>query len=181
MDAGMSNNLPNHILARKERSADIIIAFDASSDVQAGSAMQRIHNFADDCQITLSDQTHLFDPIQPVCTDQENKVDRSIELKFLDQYARVLQGVRDEDGSTFWLIYCPLLPNPTNPGYDPSTSSFSNSYNLVWTPSQVRTLLATSEANLELYALQMVRQVMRKMYYDKKAARLASACFPNNV
>lgn len=181
MDAGMSNNLPNHILARKERSADIIIAFDASSDVQAGSAMQRIHNFADDCQITLSDQTHLFDPIQPVCTDQENKVDRSIELKFLDQYARVLQGVRDEDGSTFWLIYCPLLPNPTNPGYDPSTSSFSNSYNLVWTPSQVRTLLATSEANLELYALQMVRQVMRKMYYDKKAARLASTCFPNNV
>lgn len=176
MDSGMSNNLPNHILARKERSADIIIAFDASSDVQAGSAMRRIHNFADDCRIALSDQTHLFAPIQslPSSADAQSRIDRAMEQKFLNQYARVLQGTREEDGSTFWLIYCPLLPNPTNPGYDPSTSSFSNSYNLVWTPAEVQTLLKTSEANLELYALQMIKQVMRKVYYDKKAARLSS-------
>lgn len=174
MDSGMSNNLPNHILARKERSADIIIAFDASSDVQAGSAMRRIHNFADDCQLTLTDQTHLFEPVAPLTEEQCRTIDRTMEHRFLDQYARVLQGTRDEDGSTFWLIYCPLLPNPTNPAYDPSTSPFSNSYNLVWTPAQVKTLLTTSEANLELYALQMIKQVMRKVYYDKKAARLAS-------
>ncbi|GAC98891.1 phospholipase A2 [Pseudozyma hubeiensis SY62] len=174
MDSGMSNNLPNHILARKERSADIIIAFDASSDVQAGSAMRRIHNFADDCQLTLTDQTHLFEPVLPLPEGQGRTVDRTMEQKFLDQYARVLQGTREEDGSTFWLIYCPLLPNPTNPAYDPSTSPFSNSYNLVWTPAQVKTLLTTSEANLELYALQMVKQVMCKVYYDKKTARLAS-------
>ncbi len=74
MDSGMSNNLPNHVLVRKERSADIIIAFDASSDVQAGSAMRRIHNFADDCQITLVDSTHLFDPPYPLPSlDNEGK------------------------------------------------------------------------------------------------------------
>ncbi|CDU22971.1 related to phospholipase A2, cytosolic [Sporisorium scitamineum] len=174
MDSGMSNNLPNHVLARKERAADIIIAFDASSDVQAGSAMRRIHNFADDCSITLSDQTHLFPTPQPARLSRHKQLDVEMEHKFLHQYARVLQGTRDEDGSTFWLIYCPLLPNPTNAVYDPSTSSFSNSYNLVWTPAQVGTLLKTSQANLELYALQTVKHVMRKVYEDKKAARLGS-------
>uniref|UniRef100_V5EL33 4'-phosphopantetheinyl transferase domain-containing protein n=2 Tax=Kalmanozyma brasiliensis (strain GHG001) TaxID=1365824 RepID=V5EL33_KALBG len=173
MDSGMSNNLPNHILARKERGADIIIAFDASSDVQAGSAMRRIHNFADDCQITLSDHTHLFTPPSPIAPDDTVQVDRSMETKFIHQYARVLQGTR-EDGSTFYLIYCPLLPNPTNAGYDPSTSTFSNSYNLVWTPAQVKTLLTTSRANLELYALHTIKQVMRTVYYEKKARRLSS-------
>jgi len=32
----MSNNLPSHILVRPSRHADLIIAFDASSDVQPG-------------------------------------------------------------------------------------------------------------------------------------------------
>lgn len=172
MDSGMSNNLPNHVLARKERAADIILAFDASSDVQAGSAMRRIHNFADDCSITLSDQTHLFSPPSPL-PSIPNEKGKEMESKFINQYAKVLRGTREEDGSTFWLIYCPLLPNPTNPDYDPSTSTFSNSYNLVWTPAQVKTLLTTSQANLELYALQMIKQVMRKVYYEKKAARLS--------
>ncbi|CCF51639.1 hypothetical protein NDA11_000770 [Ustilago hordei] len=174
MDSGMSNNLPNHILARKERSANIIIAFDASSDVQAGSAMRRIHNFADDCSITLTDCTHLFSPSAPLRYLSDEK-GRELEARFINQYARVLRGTREEDGSTFWLVYCPLLPNATNPDYDPSTSAFSNSYNLVWTPAQVKTLLTTSQANLESYALQMVKQVMRKVYYDKKAARLAAS------
>ncbi|KAJ1020160.1 hypothetical protein NDA16_004440 [Ustilago loliicola] len=174
MDSGMSNNLPNHILARKERSADIILAFDASSDVQAGSAIRRIHNFADDCSITLSDCTHLFSPPSPLPSLSDEK-GRQMEARFINQYASVLRGTGEEDGSTFWLVYCPLLPNPTNPDYDPSTSTFSNSYNLVWTPAQVKTLLTTSQANLELYALQMIKQVMRKVYYEKKAARLSTA------
>ncbi len=95
--------------------------------------------------------------------------------RFIEQYARVLRGTRNVDGSTFWLVYCPLLPNPTNPGYDPSTAPFSNSYNLVWTPAQVETLLKTAQANVELYALERIKQVMRRVYYDKKAARLATA------
>ncbi len=113
MDAGMSNNLPNHILARRERGADIIIAFDASSDVQAGSAMRRIHNFADDCNVVLTDETHQFDCSVPASLQGETA--RALEARFIEQYARVLRGTRNVDGSTFWLVYCPLLPNPTNP------------------------------------------------------------------
>ncbi len=73
------------------------------------------------------------------------------------------------------MIYCPLLPNGTNAGYDPSKAGFSNSYNLVWTPKQVETLLKTAGANLELYAAQVIKQVMRRVYEEKKAARLAAA------
>ncbi|CBQ70915.1 related to phospholipase A2, cytosolic [Sporisorium reilianum SRZ2] len=171
MDSGMSNNLPNHVLARKERAADIIIAFDASSDVQAGSAMRRIHNFADDCALTLEDQTHLFPSPAPAASVE----DAAMEQRFLHHYARVLRGTRHDDGSHFWLVYCPLLPYAGNAAYDPSTARFSNSYNLVWTPKQVQTLLTTAQANLEVYALQTVKRVMRRVYLDKKAARLARA------
>ncbi|SPO32103.1 related to phospholipase A2, cytosolic [Ustilago trichophora] len=175
MDAGMSNNLPTHVLARPQRNAEIIITFDASSDVQAGSAMRRIHNFADDCHITLQDCTHLFNPPTPATlSPSPSSLAKQLETKFISQYARVLKGTREENGTTFYLIYCPLLPNPTNPNYDPSKAAFSNSYNLVWTPAQVKSLLTTSEANLELYALQMIKQVMRKVYFDKKTARLGS-------
>lgn len=174
MDAGMSNNLPTHVLARPQRNAEIIITFDASSDVQAGSAMRRIHNFADDCHITLQDCTHLFTPPTPATlSPSSSPLARELETRFISQYARVLKGTRKQNGTTFYLIYCPLLPNPTNPDYDPSKAAFSNSYNLVWTPAQVKSLLTTSEANLELYALQMIKQVMRKVYFEKKAARLA--------
>ena len=171
MDSGMSNNLPNHILARAERSADIILAFDASSDVQAGSAMRRIHNFAHDCSITLTDHTHLFPAPSPA---EHPGKDLAMEERFIHQYARVLHGTR-QDESQFYLIYLPLLPNPKNASYDPSKASFSNSYNLVWTPKQVQTVLRTSEANLDLYALQTIKRVMRRVYEEKKKARLAAA------
>ncbi|KAM0426075.1 hypothetical protein ACHAPT_008706, partial [Fusarium lateritium] len=52
------------------------------------------------------------------------------------------------------------------------TASFSTSYNLMWTPDQIKGLLATSEANVCLYAAHTIRRVMRKVYEDKKAHRL---------
>lgn len=52
------------------------------------------------------------------------------------------------------------------------TASFSTSYNLVWTPEQVELLLATSEANVEHYAMQMIKQVALKVYRTKKRTRL---------
>jgi phospholipase A2 len=118
MDNGMSNNLPNHVLARPERCADILLAFGASSDVQKESAVQRIQNFADDYNIKLEDQTDLFDPPSPQFNDGAGK---EIESRFLHHYARVFQGER-ENGQVVYLVYCPLLPNGDNPGFDPSVS-----------------------------------------------------------
>ena len=123
MDSGMSNNLPSHILARPERGADIILAFDASSDVQKGSAIQRIRNFAGDCHLELEDHTALFEPPQPRF---DTGAGLEIESKFLHQYARVFRGER-ENGHEIYLIYCPLLPNGCNPDFDPSVNYLKKS------------------------------------------------------
>lgn len=132
MDSGMSNNLPSHILARPERGADIILAFDASSDVQTGSAIRRVQNFADDCHLKLEDQTHLFKAPEPRLRDGSDSSDGSdggccpgmnVESKFLHHYAKVFRGKRDS-GEEVWIVYCPLLPNGGNPNFNPSVSAF---------------------------------------------------------
>lgn len=122
MDGGMSNNLPNHVLARPEREVDVIISFDASSDVQTGAATRRMYNFAEDCHIELQDVTDSFDGLRPRCPDGEQDADAAalrVERRFIHQYCRVFRGMR-ESGQDLYVIYCPLLPNATNPGFDPS-------------------------------------------------------------
>ena len=119
MDSGMSNNLPSHILARPERGADIILAFDASSDVHTGSALQRIQNFADDCHMELEDETAMFDDPLPRF---RGSAGREVEAKFLNRYARVFRGKR-QSGQEVWLLYCPLLPSGAKPEFDPSVSA----------------------------------------------------------
>lgn len=123
MDSGMSNNLPSHILARPERNADIIVAFDASSDVQTGSALRRIQNFADDCHITLEDRTALFNPSLGNVRTATDSI-AAANTKAESSYARVFHGTRTS-GKEMFVIYCPLLPNAVTPSFDPSVSSFS--------------------------------------------------------
>jgi phospholipase A2 len=121
----MSNNLPSHIFARPERGTDVIIAFDASSDVHRGSAIQRIQNFADDCHLDLEEQTDMFDSPKPrfrADADGAISAGMKVESKFLSQYTRVFRG-RRENGQELYLIYCPLLPNGWNPEFDPSVSA----------------------------------------------------------
>ncbi|KAK9420189.1 putative Lysophospholipase [Seiridium unicorne] len=176
MDSGMSNNLPNHILARPERAADVIIAFDASSDVQTGSAIRRIRNFADDVRLELQDETVMFGPPSPNPSfkqgiDSVKSASLQVESKLLDQYTRVFRCVR-ETGQELYIIYCPLLPNGVNPEND--KASFSNSYNLVWTPGQIKTLFTTSSANVSNYAIEIIKKVTMKVYETNKARRLAA-------
>lgn len=121
MDSGMSNNLPNHILARPERGADIIVAFDASSDVRSGSAIRRIKNFADDCRIELEDETSVFGPPPPCFSKAGDGSKYDLEASLLHHYAKVFRGAR-EDGQELYIVYCPLLPNGNNPNFDPSVS-----------------------------------------------------------
>lgn len=125
MDGGMSNNLPNHVLARPERAADIIISFDTSSDVQTGASTRRMYNFAKDCNIHLEDVTALFDPPRPRVVADGNELSAAameVEKKFLYLYARVFHG-RREDGRELYMVYCPLLPNAVRPDFDPSVRS----------------------------------------------------------
>ncbi|KAI5459579.1 acyl transferase/acyl hydrolase/lysophospholipase [Mariannaea sp. PMI_226] len=176
MDSGMSNNLPNHILARPERCADVIIAFDASSDVQRDSAIKRIHNFAEDCHLELEDQTELFGSparCHPGGKDGSMSAKAEFEAKFIDRYARVFRA-RRPNGDKLYLVYCPLLPNVDSPEYNPSEVSFSTSYNLVWTPEQVSQLFKTAEANATDYAMNTIKKVMKRVYEMKKEDRIHS-------
>ncbi|KAH8652079.1 acyl transferase/acyl hydrolase/lysophospholipase [Xylariales sp. PMI_506] len=174
MDSGMSNNLPNHVLARPERNADVLIAFDASSDVHTGSAMRRIGYFAEDFDIHLEDHTGLFTPPLPryaVESNDTSSTQADVESRFMHHYTHVYFG-RRANGHELYIIYCPLLPNSINPEFNPSTAAFSTSYNLVWTPEQINTLITTSGANLEHYGIDVIKQVMKKVYLSKKERRL---------
>ncbi|KAK8092002.1 phospholipase A2 [Apiospora hydei] len=187
MDGGMSNNLPNHILARPDREADIIVAFDASSDIQSSHAERRLHNFAEDCHMSLEDITgELYRPTpkyvafnQVPTTDATSTAATAAETeaKYLHRYVKVFKGIRQDRGKELYIIYCPLLPNGINPGFDPSTASFSTSYNLVWKPEQVKLLFKTAEANLSEYAIHAIKRVTRHVYEENKKRR--SGCLSN--
>lgn len=43
----------------------------------------------------------------------------------------------------------------------------------MWTPEQVKSVLRTAEANLSIYAIHTMKRMIRKVYEDKKALRLA--------
>ena len=72
-------------------------------------------------------------------------------------------------------MYCPLLPNAAQPGFDPTTAHYSTSYNLIWTADQVRALLRTAMANVEegSRSVRVIRDAVREAYERKKKARLA--------
>ncbi|CAD6901470.1 unnamed protein product [Tilletia laevis] len=272
MDSGLSNNLPSHVLMHPGRNVDIIIAFDASSDVQKGAAIQRIHEFGRDRGLRFRLRSDPSEDAQEsrsavngapshqagadtsspstsevkITSGQNGSEVRShsphlapngrarsegsrtmingesarnlrqkeeegtelpdvaeqIRAKFEGKYAQVLDGWRvrspsdpllatqtldddwvdiEEEEAMFArdpdvrMIYCPLLPSARIPDFDPSTSAFSTSYNLVWTPDQVETLAQCSKFNVEDYVIDVVRQTVREVYESKKRRRLAAS------
>ncbi|KAK8015580.1 hypothetical protein PG991_008468 [Apiospora marii] len=186
MDGGMSNNLPNHILARPDRKADIIVAFDASSDIQSRHAEQRLHNFAEDCHMSLEEVTGTFyDPTPKYDDVTANQITAEAaaktEAKYLHRYVKVFRGIREDGGKKLYIVYCPLLPNGVNPEFDPSTAPFSTSYNLVWEPEQVKVLFETAGANLSQYAIHAIKRVTRHVYEENKKRRVGDCTSRTNA
>lgn len=126
VDGGMSNNLPNHILARPDRRADIIVAFDASSDIQSRHAEQRLHNCAEDSHMSLEDVTGSFHDPTPnyVATDAVSSAAAETEAKHLHRYVKVYRGTRENGTEKLYIVYCPLLSDGANPELVPSVSCF---------------------------------------------------------
>jgi phospholipase A2 len=147
IDSGMDNNCPTYVLLHPEREVDVIINMDASSDVQKDSFQQRVDQIG-------SRRGLKFDKRVDVKAGPEGDSDR-----FRGMYAQIYDShmiprpakVTDSYGKTVTnppaatsrkectMVYMPLLPNEKAvAGFDPSTAKFSGSYNLVWTPEQVR-------------------------------------------
>ena len=72
------------------------------------------------------------------------------------------------------MIYMPTLPNQRAVlDFDPSTAEFSGSYNLVWTPEQVETLVKVCRANFE-NGQANIKQALYEAWQRKKTAREAT-------
>ncbi|WFD22282.1 phospholipase A2 [Malassezia equina] len=202
MDSGLSNNLPNHVLAREEREADVIISFDASSDVKTGAALERLHEFGREFHIDIRPRPRGDEPDVEVSSTAKaeaaaaaqrpslspSAMQRDLEdeaecmrLQYEHKYAQRLDGWRHKNGPVegrdpdINFVYCPLLPNAAQPGFDPTTAHYSTSYNLIWTADQVRALLRTAMANVEegSRSVRVIRETVREAYERRKKARLA--------
>ncbi|MCO5589835.1 hypothetical protein L7F22_043804 [Adiantum nelumboides] len=188
MDSGMSNNLPNHIFSTDTRWADIILAFDQSSDVQTGAALARLNEFAKERNLFMAPANDLSDN----CVVEKTS---AIHQRFGEKYAQIFKvwKVKDEELQAglklnseqvpnteveMYLIYCPLLPNACQSNFDPVTSSFSTSYNLVWKPEEIDILAKTSRTNTIEYVIPTLKRVYKRMYEEKKAKRLKITSHP---
>ncbi|KAM0751014.1 FabD/lysophospholipase-like protein [Meredithblackwellia eburnea MCA 4105] len=192
VDSGMANNCPQHVFLHPARDCDLIILFDASSDVQKGAALTRINDYGATKGLVFTPRVHLSD-LAPLKMDDEGKPIQlsaeDIAKRFDGRYAQLLDGkphrdlegkegivLNDQHQPQAWrevlLVYIPLLPNGVNPTYDPSTAPFSSSYNLVWTPEQVDSIYTTSRANV-MDGLPVLKAAVKEAYERRKAYRLA--------
>lgn len=70
------------------------------------------------------------------------------------------------------LIYFPLLPNEDKaPGVDPRISPYLSTWNFIYTPEEVRKVVALAQANFEEGKVQ-TKMVVRAVYERKKKKRL---------
>lgn len=70
------------------------------------------------------------------------------------------------------VIYFPFLPNPKVPGVDPNTSPYLSTWNFIYTPSEIDSVVALARANFE-EGKNQTKSTIRAVYERKKAKRLA--------
>ena len=70
------------------------------------------------------------------------------------------------------LIYFPLLPNPSVPGVDPDKSPYLSTWNFIYTPEQIDSVVALAEANFRS-GEQMTKEAVRAVYERKRRDRIA--------
>ncbi|WPG99744.1 cytosolic phospholipase a2 beta [Acrodontium crateriforme] len=183
IDSGMDNNCPTYVLLHPHRQADVIINMDASSDVQKDTFQERVDQIGSRRGLKFH-KRHVLKP----------KDDLQDPDRFNGMYAQIYDGVpcprpptvKDSYGRTVsnppapiypgqcTMVYMPLLPNAKAvPDFDPSTAKFSGSYNLVWTPEQVETLIQVCRANFR-DGQATIKEVMHEAWQRKRELRLAS-------
>lgn len=148
------------MLLHPGRDVDVIINMDASSDVQKDTFQERVDQIGSRRGMRFTKRHNI--------TPSEDPRDPS---RFNGLYAQVYDGVPlrerpatvvDSYGRTVknppapaftkecTMLYLPLLPNEKAvPDFDPSTTKWSGSYNLVWTAEQVETLAKVCHANFQ--------------------------------
>jgi cytosolic phospholipase A2 len=90
----------------------------------------------------------------------------------VDSYGRtVTNPPAPTFGRPSTMVYMPLLPNDAAVwDFNPSTAKFSGSYNLVWTPEQVDTLVTLSRANVAAGG-EALKTALYEAWQRRKTAR----------
>lgn len=215
MDAGMSNNLPIYPLLRPGRDVDILIAFDASSDVRTdnwlrvadGYARQRgikgwpvgagwppPEETAEELQQDLAEaqaksEEQAQQKIQQAQQKENTKkmTGKSKELGVCNIWVgsteeRTSEGeppeskLVEEDwelmhpGAGITVIYFPFMANSEVPGIDPKTSDFMSTWNFVYTPEQIDSVVDLASTNFQQGA-ERTKRTVRAVYERKKKLR----------
>ncbi|KAJ4289029.1 Cytosolic phospholipase A2 zeta [Kalmusia sp. IMI 367209] len=215
MDAGMSNNLPIYPLLRPGRNVDVLIAFDASSDVRTdnwlkvteGYAKQRgikgwpvgagwppDNETAEELQRDLEKaqaqtEEQATEKIKEAKKQEKHKQNdgKSKDLGFCNVWVGTTEErtserdaphskpveedwevTRPDAGIT--VIYFPFLNNPKVPGIDPKTSDFMSTWNFIYTPEQVDSVVDLARANFQEGA-ERTKRTVRAVYERKKKTR----------
>ncbi|EMD00856.1 hypothetical protein BAUCODRAFT_187275 [Baudoinia panamericana UAMH 10762] len=159
IDSGMDNNCPTYNLLHPARQTDVIINMDASSDVQKDTFQERVDQIGSRRGLKFVKRHDVKPGEDPKDPNRFNGLYAQIydgkpcprPETVVDSYGRNVSNppapIYDRECT---MIYMPLLPNEKAvPDFDPSTAKFSGSYNLVWTPEQVETLVKVCIANFE--------------------------------
>ncbi|OAL47613.1 phospholipase-like protein A2 [Pyrenochaeta sp. DS3sAY3a] len=75
-----------------------------------------------------------------------------------------------QPSSGITVIYFPFLANPKVPGVDPKTSDFMSTWNFVYTPEQIDSVVELARTNFQEGA-ERTRRTVRAVYERKKALR----------
>ncbi|GAB0133778.1 hypothetical protein EsDP_00002174 [Epichloe bromicola] len=241
MDAGMSNNLPIYPLLRPGRDVDILVAFDASADIQTDNwlsvadgyarqrgikgwpvgigwpkpgesvqettkelvdaearswkeADQRIQQAKrnqeslrktadskssnDDANDGNEDHDAKYDPGNEragdlgyctvwVGTTQERSPKPPPPAKAINETNR--WQIREPDAGLA-VVYLPFLTNPKGPDISPGTSDFLSTWNFVYTPEQIDSVVNLARANYN-EGKEQIRSTVRAVYERKKFLR----------
>ena len=221
MDAGMSNNLPIYPLLRPGRDVDVVIAFDASADIQKENWLSVVDGYArqrgikawpvgvgwpapssepgknvealEEAQATSPQEAAM--KVAEAREEGRKQTDTSEDTSL--GYCTIWVGSLEEratgeepppskrisaqnESDRFHLmnkdagmtvVYFPLLPNPKVPGIDPDKTDFLSTWNFVYTPENVQSVVDLAKANFEDGA-QQVKDTIRAVYERRKTLRL---------
>ncbi|KAF2161846.1 hypothetical protein M409DRAFT_58911 [Zasmidium cellare ATCC 36951] len=183
IDSGMDNNCPTYVLLHPKRHADVIINMDASSDVQKDTFQERVDQIGSrrglkftkrHADIKAGDDPKDPDRFNGLYAQIYDGVPCERPQTVVDSYGRTVRNppapITDRECT---MIYMPLLPNERAVAdFDPSTAKFSGSYNLVWTPEQVETLVKVCDANFR-EGEGTIKEALHEAWERKKREREA--------
>ncbi|ODV92452.1 hypothetical protein CANCADRAFT_86908 [Tortispora caseinolytica NRRL Y-17796] len=194
MDAGMSNNLAIYSMLRPSRQVDVLITFDASADIHQVQWLEMVEGYAKrrglkGWPISSANSKPLDkEKAEKMDTDPESVEKPAAtatepiyrELTPCHVYTSKVENNSEPDSdneeieaSGITVVYFPLIPHKTVENVVPDETPFLSTWNFVYTPEEVDSVLKLAEANFA-EGLQQTKDALLDAYERKKRRRLAA-------